>query len=67
MRVALRLCGGAALVAGIVSIPLTSLWAPPALEFVYDGPVSWPFDALVPFLPVFTIAFGALLLVRSRS
>lgn len=66
MGLVLKISGVATIVAGVAAVAFGSLWAPRALEIVYDGPVSWPLDSLVPFAPVFAIALGAQLLVKAR-
>jgi hypothetical protein len=51
---------------GLLALAFGSLWAPRTLALVYDNGISWPFDAPIPFLPIFAIALGAQLLVKSR-
>jgi hypothetical protein len=62
----LRISGAAAVGMGLLAMASGSLWAPRALDLIYSGPISWPFDALLPFMPIFAISLGALLLVKSR-
>jgi len=62
----MKLAGTGALALGLIGIAVGSLWAPDALSFVEREGVGWPFDLLVPFLPIFLIAAGADLMVRSR-
>jgi hypothetical protein len=61
-----RISGAALVAIGLLALAFGSLWAPRTLALVYDSGVSWPFDAPIPFLPIFAIALRAQLLVKSR-
>ena len=63
----MKIGAAAALAVGLAGITVGSLWAPQALRFVDSSYVIWPFDQLAPFLPIFLMAAGANLLVRSRQ
>lgn len=63
----LRALGGLIVLLGLAAMALGSIWAPPTLEWVYGVPIVFPFDLLVPFAPIFAIALGTGLWVRSRS
>jgi hypothetical protein len=62
----MKIAGTATVALGLIGIAIGSLWAPSALGFVESNGIKWPFDLLVPFLPIFLTAAGAGLIVRSR-
>jgi hypothetical protein len=63
---ALKASGVAAVLVGVLAIAFGSSWASRTLELFSASPIGWVFETFVPFLPIFLIAFGALLLVKSR-
>ncbi len=67
VRFALKISGAAAVIAGVLAIGFGSFWASRTLELVSSSSIGRAFETLVPFLPIFLIAFGAFLLVKSRS
>ena len=62
----LQLSGCVLVALGVLAVAFGSVWAAPALEPFDGNPVIGPFELLVPFLPIFLIALGAFLLVKSR-
>lgn len=65
-RTLLMLLGAAAVGAGIFAIAFGSLWATAALDLFGENEAVRHFELVVPFLPIFLIAIGAHLVVRSR-
>ena len=51
---------------GVFGIAFGSLWAPTALAWFDSNDFVRRFELVVPFLPIFLIAIGAFLAVRSR-
>ena len=64
-RLAMRIFGGAAVVAGVLGIAFGSFWASRALDAAAHSPAGWVLELWVPFLPIFLISLGALAMVRS--
>jgi hypothetical protein len=58
--------GVAAMGTGVFGIAFGSLWAPTALAWFDSNDFVRRFELVVPFLPIFLIAIGAFLAVRSR-
>jgi hypothetical protein len=50
---------------GVFGITFGSLWAPSALALFARNEVAQYFEIVVPFLPIFLVALGAFLGVRS--
>ncbi len=67
IQLALKICGAAAVVVGVLAIGFGSFWASQTLEFFDSSSIGRVFETLVPFLPILLIAFGAFLLVKSRQ
>ena len=67
MRFAMRISGAAAVAVGVLAIAFGSYWASQTMTFVSSNLPGALFDTFVPFLPIFLIAFGAFLFVRSRQ
>ena len=65
VRLTLRIAGAALVIAGLLGLGLGSIWAPMALELLSDDAIGIIYGTLVPFVPVFLIAFGAFLLTKS--
>ena len=66
IQLALKISGAAAVAVGVLAIGFGSFWASRTLKFFDSSAIGRVFETLVPFLPILLIAFGALLLVRSR-
>ena len=66
LRALLMILGAAAVGMGVFGIAFGSLWAPTALALFARNEVAQHFELVVPFLPIFLIALGAVLVVRSR-
>ncbi len=67
IQAALKICGAGAVGVGLLAIGFGSFWASQTLELVSSSSIGRAFETLVPFLPIFLIAFGAHLLVKSRQ
>ncbi len=66
IELALKISGAAAVVVGVLAIAFGSVWASGAMDLFASSAVGRVFESFVPFLPIFLIAFGAFLLVKSR-
>ncbi len=49
---------------GTLAVVFGSLWAPPALAFFRSHRLAWYLELLLPFLPIFTILLGLMLMPR---
>ncbi len=67
IRLTLRIAGAAVVILGVLGLGLGSIWAPMALEFLSDDAIGIVYGILVPFVPVFLIAIGALLFTKSMQ
>lgn len=67
VQLTLKVSGAAAVVIGVLGIAFGSLWATQTMELFASSAIGLVFESFVPFLPIFLIAFGAFLLVRSRQ
>ena len=66
LQLALKISGASAVAVGLLAIGFGSFWASRTLELFASSSIGRAFETFVPFLPIFLIAFGAFLLVRSR-
>jgi len=66
LRSLFMIVGGASAGTGVFGITFGSIWSPTVLGFFAERPVLQNFELVVPFLPIFLIALGASLFVRSR-
>jgi hypothetical protein len=67
LRLVLMIAGAVAVGTGIFGIGFGSFWAPTALAFFAVDEVVQKFTLVIPFFPIFLIALGALLAVKSRQ
>jgi hypothetical protein len=67
VRFALAIAGVAAVVVGLAAIAFGSFWASDSLELFSRSSIGRALELFLPFLPIFLIAFGAFLLIRSRQ
>ena len=67
LRLVLMIAGAAAVGMGIFGIGFGSFWAPTALELFAGNEVVEIFELAIPFSPIFLIALGAFLAVKSRQ
>jgi hypothetical protein len=67
VQLTLKVSGAAAVVIGVLGIAFGSLWATRTMELFASSAIGRVFESFVPFLPIFLIAFGARLLVKSRQ
>jgi hypothetical protein len=51
---------------GVFGFAFGSLWAPTALALFARNEVAQHFELVIPFVPIFLIALGAVLAARSR-
>ena len=66
LRLAAITLAAASLGVGIFGVSFGSIWAPTALELVASNELAQKFELALPFVPIFLIALGAFLAVRSR-
>ncbi len=67
IQLALKISGAAAVIAGVLAIAFGSLWASRTMELFASSSIGRALETWVPFLPIFLIAIGAFLLVKSRQ
>jgi hypothetical protein len=66
LRLATIALAAASLGIGIFGVGFGSIWAPTALELVAGNALAQKFELALPFTPIFLIALGAFLAIRSR-